>query len=278
MRIVATSFEVFLLFVVVYSIQGKDYGKCPMKINSVSNDFNVVGRFNKMVDDIDDILSVTDIDKKDEYKYTITFCGGNGAAVLQKKLNPTATDSKKPVDCGKFANSTLVGGEDWMFLQYRAGDRYGSHCHQAERETWINIRCEENGEEPKLKLIEEANYEHSKHSKVSKCFYLFEFNHPAVCVPRKKKLSGGAVFMIILVSLFSAYLLFGFLYQRFVAHAKGFEQIPNFAFWKKVGNMSADGCDFFCRREEESNTYKGMADALDIESSDDERDDGLLPM
>lgn len=36
--------------------------------------------------------------------------------------------------------------EDWMFLQYRAGDRYGSHCHQAERETWINIRCEENGE------------------------------------------------------------------------------------------------------------------------------------
>ena len=55
MRIVATSFEVFLLFVVVYSIQGKDYGKCPMKINSVSNDFNVVGRFNKMVDDIDDM-------------------------------------------------------------------------------------------------------------------------------------------------------------------------------------------------------------------------------
>lgn len=59
-------------------------------------------------------MSVTDIDKKDEYKYTITFCGGNGAAVLQKKLNPTATDSKKPVDCGKFANSTLVGG-GWFF-------------------------------------------------------------------------------------------------------------------------------------------------------------------
>jgi len=47
-----------------------------------------------------------------------------------------------------------------------------------------------------------------------------------------------------LVSLFAAYLLFGFLYQRFVLHAKGFEQIPNFSFWKKCGNMSAVSCFF----------------------------------
>ena len=47
-----------------------------------------------------------------------------------------------------------------------------------------------------------------------------------------------------LISLFAAYLIFGFLYQRFVAQAKGFEQIPNFAFWKKVGNMSAVSIKF----------------------------------
>lgn len=39
----------------------------------------------------------------------------------------------------------------------------------------------------------------------------------------------------------------------------------------------ADGCDFVCRREVKSNTYKGITDDLDVESSDDDKD-GLLPM
>ena len=39
--------------------------------------------------------------------------------------------------------------------------------------------------------------------------------------------------------LIGSYILFGFLYQRIVNEAKGREQIPNFSFWKKLGNLSA---------------------------------------
>jgi len=33
-----------------------------------------------------------------------------------------------------------------MFLIYYGGQKYQSHCHGDERETWINIRCEDQGE------------------------------------------------------------------------------------------------------------------------------------
>lgn len=42
-----------------------------------------------------------------------------------------------------------------------------------------------------------------------------------------------------LVVVAATYLICGFLYQRFIVGAKGWEQIPNFSFWKIVGNMSA---------------------------------------
>ena len=42
-----------------------------------------------------------------------------------------------------------------------------------------------------------------------------------------------------IVSLFAAYLGFGFLYQRFVRGAKGVEQMPNYTFWRAFGNLAA---------------------------------------
>ena len=35
------------------------------------------------------------------------------------------------------------------------------------------------------------------------------------------------------------YLILGFLYQRFMAGAKGLEQIPNYDFWKDCGSLQA---------------------------------------
>ena len=37
------------------------------------------------------------------------------------------------------------------------------------------------------------------------------------------------------------YLVGGFIYQRFVAGAKGLEQIPNYGFWRDFGNLQAVG-------------------------------------
>ena len=57
--------------------------------------------------------------------------------------------------------------------------------------------------------------------------------------------------------------------------AKGREQLPNHKFWNTLGNMMADGCSLVCRNEEHSNTYKGMAQQLNIDEEDDE--DDILP-
>ncbi|XP_066916087.1 cation-dependent mannose-6-phosphate receptor-like, partial [Clytia hemisphaerica] len=273
---------------------------CPTRFHSISGDFDVQGRFDEMVKANRGMTirhkHVRVNNKEEEYDYTIAFCGAKNA-VIQKDIDEgNGKQIGEPRSLGTYKNSSLVGGEDWMFIMYREGQSYNSHCHNARKESWINVRCEDKGEEPTMRLIEEERYETeaakngketakngketAKNGKETarRCYYLFEYNHPAACVPRKK-LSGGAIFVIIVISVFTAYLVFGFLYQRFIAKAKGFDQIPNFPFWRKVGNMSADGCDFVCRREEQANTYKGMADALDIEDSDDdERDDGLLPM
>lgn len=256
---------------------------CPRKLNSLSGDYNAKERFRKMKLHSKKVFTLTHTHKRENdgkeetYVYTIQFCGQPGEdAVIQKEK-----ENEKYKSLGKFTNGTIVGGEDWLLILYEGGEQYGSHCHNSFRETWISIRCEDQGESPTMRLIEEARYKTSSSDTKRKCYYLFEYNHPDVCNHRaaaQKKLSGGAIFLIIAVSVFGAYLLFGFFYQRFVAKAKGFEQIPNFAFWRKVGNMSADGCDFVCRREERHNTYKGMADALNIESDEEERDDGLLPM
>lgn len=254
---------------------------CPKKISSVSGDYGVTDRFSKVVA-TKNVFKIThthvrDNGKKETYDYLITLCGDSGKDAVLQTAKESKSDDKS---LGKIdGNSSLIGGEDWMYLQYYDGTPYHLHCHRQRRETWIYIRCEDQGEKPQMRVIEEARYD-TKTNPFKKCFYLFEYNHPEACNNIKKnKLSGGAIFLIVLVSFAAAYLLFGFLYQRFVAHAKGFDQIPNFAFWRKVGNMSADGCDFVCRREEHANTYKGMADALDIDSSDDDdKDDGLLPM
>ena len=51
-----------------------------------------------------------------------------------------------------------------------------------------------------MRLIEEERYvtDEADNGKdtARRCYYLFEYNHPAACVPRKHKLSGGAIFVI----------------------------------------------------------------------------------
>ena len=37
----------------------------------------------------------------------------------------------------------------------------------------------------------------------------------------------------------TVYLLLGFLYQRYIAGAKGLEQIPNYDFWRDFGSLQA---------------------------------------
>jgi hypothetical protein len=58
-------------------------------------------------------------------------------------------------------------------------------------------------------------------------------------VVKKSGLGAFGIIMIVLSSIFVAYLLVGTIYMRFVKNQRGWYQIPNFSFWNRIGNINA---------------------------------------
>lgn len=72
------------------------------------------------------------------------------------------------------------------------------------------------------------------------CAYSFEVLSVAACVsaePAKQGVGPGAVFAIIGVIAVLVYFLGGVFYQRNVAHARGWRQLPNYSMWAGIGNF-----------------------------------------
>ncbi|PQE13013.1 Mannose-6-phosphate receptor binding protein [Rutstroemia sp. NJR-2017a BBW] len=72
------------------------------------------------------------------------------------------------------------------------------------------------------------------------CAYFFEVRSQAACggsEPAKQTVGPGAVFAIIGVIAILVYFLGGVFYQRNVAHARGWRQLPNYSFWSGIGNF-----------------------------------------
>uniref|UniRef100_A0A7M5WXK3 Cnidarian restricted protein n=1 Tax=Clytia hemisphaerica TaxID=252671 RepID=A0A7M5WXK3_9CNID len=127
---------------------------CPTRFHSISGDFDVQGRFDEMVKANRGMTirhkHVRVNNKEEEYDYTIAFCGAKNA-VIQKDIDEgNGKQIGEPRSLGTYKNSSLVGGEDWMFIMYREGQSYNSHCHNARKESWINVRCEDKGEVKKF--------------------------------------------------------------------------------------------------------------------------------
>ena len=61
-------------------------------------------------------------------------------------------------------------------------------------------------------------------------------------------LGGGAIFVIILVAVVGAYLLFGALFLRFARNQQGVEMIPHRAFWSQMGKDALGGGKFVIRK------------------------------
>ncbi|ESO82350.1 hypothetical protein LOTGIDRAFT_134805 [Lottia gigantea] len=178
-------------------------------------------------------------------------------------------------ECGVCDNSYLscdiLFTDDWIMIEFRGGDPYGGHCSREKRKAVIIIICNPNADD-----VKENNL------KYTDCYYLFEISHKDACgvpIDIKKSLSVGSIVLIVMASVIALYLLLGFLYQRFVLHAKGMEQIPNYAFWQDFGNLQADGCNLVCRSMSKSRSlpYKGIGDEQ-LEEDLDRTDDHLLPM
>jgi cation-dependent mannose-6-phosphate receptor len=72
------------------------------------------------------------------------------------------------------------------------------------------------------------------------CAYSFEVLSVAACItaePAKQGVGPGAVFAIIGVIAILVYFLGGVFYQRNVAHARGWKQLPNYSMWAGIGNF-----------------------------------------
>lgn len=212
-------------------------------------------------------------ENQESYTYVFQLCGDAdgvaGAGVVQKDGTETA-----PKVVGRYNSTKAIGGTDWVMLIYESGDPYKEHCTGANRKAIIMISCDRKTDVSPLKVVLEE-----REKKGNDCFYLFELDSSAVCPTIESKLSAGSILLIVGVCLVAVYLIGGFLYQRLVVGAKGMDQIPNYAFWAEVGNLSADGCDFVCRSRsrEEPNAYRGLA-SEPAEEEPEERDDHLLPM
>jgi len=75
------------------------------------------------------------------------------------------------------------------------------------------------------------------------CSYHFEVLSKAACVtaePAKQSVGPGAVFGIIGVIAILVYFLGGVFYQRNVAHARGWRQLPNYSMWAGIGSFIKD--------------------------------------
>ncbi|KAI1097485.1 mannose 6-phosphate receptor domain-containing protein [Jackrogersella minutella] len=78
------------------------------------------------------------------------------------------------------------------------------------------------------------------------CSYVFKVKSQHACAgvePHKPGSVGpGSVFLIIFAIAVLVYLLGGIFYQRTVAHARGWKQLPNYSLWSSVWSYI---CDFF---------------------------------
>lgn len=161
----------------------------------------------------------------------------------------SSVSPSKTFKLGSVQKADLKAGTNWMLLEYSGGDAYPISCNKSSRSTHVMLLCDLQEHEGRLEYLEEDNTETNNN-----CYYLFQLTHSAMCQEGGRGVVGGSdgwsvgtIVCIILFSSTGGYLLFGVLFMRFVRGAQGFQQIPHFAFWRELGHLQADGCNFICR-------------------------------
>ncbi|XP_078374097.1 cation-dependent mannose-6-phosphate receptor-like isoform X1 [Oculina patagonica] len=161
----------------------------------------------------------------DDYKYKISICAENkeeDRAVLQHgKKWPDG----KWITVGQYKDAHVTGGADWLMIKYFHGEKYSHHCNGLERIGVVLVTCDPGEQRGEIKVIEEYRDETKDGStNPLECYYLFALNHDAACTESKYQSSPWFIVLIILVVLETLYIILGFIYQRYVAQAKGLEQ------------------------------------------------------
>ncbi|XP_054271282.1 cation-dependent mannose-6-phosphate receptor-like [Macrosteles quadrilineatus] len=176
------------------------------------------------------------------FTYAVTIC----SEVSKNYPNAAAARSfntdKNTTVIGRLNDTHIVGGSDWILLTYASGDvlNHTDHGHNKSITTSLMITCNRESDQT-LFLLEDDDIE-------GDCQVTFSLRTSVVCPNNPKGLSGGSVFCVLLLTGAMMYLIIGVAYRRIMTGAQGLEQIPNYHFWRNLGNLQADGCDFVCRK------------------------------
>jgi hypothetical protein len=81
---------------------------------------------------------------------------------------------------------------------------------------------------------------------------------PGKCTYIPDGLSGGAVFIIVLICIVGTYLIIGVLFLRFARHEKGIDLIPNRTLWLQIGVDSIHGVRFILSKVTGRNPYEAV--------------------
>ncbi|XP_054769117.2 cation-dependent mannose-6-phosphate receptor-like [Lytechinus pictus] len=255
-------------------------------VQSVLSDCSVAHSEKKYLSLIEPLKgkTVEVMDPAHNYSYKVGFCdgihvdgvGAEDIGVEQFDLK----EDKAPLHAvGRITATNIMVGTNWIFLEYRNGDAYNSHCNGETRRATIFILCDKSGLLVKPVLVEENN------NRTNECAYVFEVGSSVACSnsttsPSSSGIGVGGIIVISTLVIAAAYLILGVAYKRFFLRAKGREQFPNIDFWTNFGNLTADGCDFLCRcnKKQPSKSYKGLGDDQLGLDEEEERDDNILPM
>ncbi|KAK7065155.1 hypothetical protein SK128_013226 [Halocaridina rubra] len=166
--------------------------------------------------------------------YDFVLCGQVAENLKNVSISQTVPKSSSPLKILGYNNQTVLSGQgSWIMLTFNGGDKYEKSCNGTNRQAHVLFVCDPFQKELEIHTVDGNLTEDT-------CYLLFLVRHEIVCQnAREAGLSGGTVFLILLLVTFGAYFMFGFFYLRLVKGAKGVEQIPNREFWFKIGNILA---------------------------------------
>jgi len=166
-----------------------------------------------------------------KWTYHLALCGETNIEISQDMKGDAIIQTNK--DETHIVGTKITarhGGENWVNFILGAGDNYRHHCNGTQRKAQIMFICDPSAGQGKPSILDEAN------SDVDFCFYMFEWPTSLVCPKNAKGSSRGmSVFNLLLVEfvvIVIVYFVIGVGYKRYVVGARGYEQIPNLAFWK----------------------------------------------
>ncbi|MGH0134167.1 UNVERIFIED_CONTAM: hypothetical protein FKN15_016618, partial [Acipenser sinensis] len=130
-----------------------------------------------------------DTQDDDSFKYYFSVCG-NAANTSNAGLVQIDKSGIKTIT-GRYTETQIFGGSDWVILVYKNGSKYDNHCNNETRKSMVMISCNRNTIGDGFAVIDEVL------TKPTDCFYLFELDSSTVCPMITSKLNAGSILLIV---------------------------------------------------------------------------------